>query len=123
MKDRRAAQRGWRSVKVGGAPTSYLEVGTGPTLVFLHGWGLDYASYRPGLARLADLGVRVLAPAMPALLRSSGTTTSRSSGTRPGSSPSWTPWASTSRSPWSGTPSAAASGSCSPTTRPNGSAS
>jgi pimeloyl-ACP methyl ester carboxylesterase len=66
MNDRHAAMLGWRSVDVNGSPTSYLEVGTGPTLVFLHGWGLDYASYRPGLTRLAGLGVRVLAPAMPA---------------------------------------------------------
>lgn len=66
MKDRHAAMRGWRSVDVNGSPTSYLEVGIGPTMVFLHGWGLNDASYRPGLARLAALGVRVLAPAMPA---------------------------------------------------------
>lgn len=34
-------------------------------MVFLHGWGLSYESYRPGLARLAKLGLRVVAPALP----------------------------------------------------------
>ena len=57
--------RGWRSTKVRGRPATYLEAGSGPVLVFLHGWGLGYASYRTGLARLAGLGVRVIAPALP----------------------------------------------------------
>jgi pimeloyl-ACP methyl ester carboxylesterase len=58
-------ERGWRTVAVRGRPTTYLEVGSGPVLLFLHGWGLGYDSYRTGLARLSDLGVRVIAPAMP----------------------------------------------------------
>lgn len=56
---------GWHAVRVAGGPVSFLEVGEGPVVVFLHGWGLSYESYRPGLARLAGLGRRVLAPALP----------------------------------------------------------
>jgi pimeloyl-ACP methyl ester carboxylesterase len=56
---------GWRTVPVGGRPVSYLDVGDGPVVLFLHGWGLSYDSYRPALARLAGLGLRVLAPALP----------------------------------------------------------
>ena len=57
MIDRRAELRTWRSVDVNDTPTSYLEVGTGPTLVFWHGWGLDDASYRgrPGWAGARQL--------------------------------------------------------------------
>ena len=55
----------WRTVEVDGRPVRHLEVGSGPTLLFLHGWGLGYRSYQAGLARLASLGLRVLAPAMP----------------------------------------------------------
>lgn len=44
----------------------YGEAGTGPTLVFLHGWGLGHHSYKRTLKRLVrDLGLRVLAPALP----------------------------------------------------------
>jgi pimeloyl-ACP methyl ester carboxylesterase len=57
----------WKEVDVQGRPARYLDVGHGRrTLVFLHGWGIGYAGYRPALARLAGLGVRVVAPAMPA---------------------------------------------------------
>ena len=58
-------ERNWRSIEVRGRTAAYLDVGSGPTLLFLHGWGLGYASYRTGLARLADVGVRVVAPALP----------------------------------------------------------
>jgi pimeloyl-ACP methyl ester carboxylesterase len=33
--------------------------------VFLHGWGLGYRSYKRGLKRLVELGLRVYAPALP----------------------------------------------------------
>ena len=57
MIDRHAELPTWRSVDVNDTPTSYLEVGTGPTLVFWHGWGLDDASYRgrPGWAGARQL--------------------------------------------------------------------
>lgn len=55
----------WRSVVVSGRPASYGELGSGRTVVFLHGWGLSDRTYRRGLQRLAGSGVRVVAPALP----------------------------------------------------------
>ena len=55
----------WRRVLVGGSPAVYGEVGDGPPVVFLHGWGLDPRVYKPGLARLASARARVVAPALP----------------------------------------------------------
>jgi pimeloyl-ACP methyl ester carboxylesterase len=51
-------------------PATYLHAGGSgragsPTVLFVHGWGLSHASYRPALARVARAGVRVLAPALP----------------------------------------------------------
>ncbi|HEX2904113.1 MAG TPA: alpha/beta hydrolase [Jatrophihabitans sp.] len=53
------------SVLVAGHRTTYTSVGSGPPLVFLHGWALGTRSYRHGLRRLAELGLTVLAPALP----------------------------------------------------------
>ena len=39
--------------------------GSVPPVVFLHGWGLSHHTYRHGLERLVDRGVRVVAPALP----------------------------------------------------------
>lgn len=56
----------WRSVTVAGQPAAYGVAGDdGPTVVFLHGWGLAHRSYRAPLARLAATGARVIAPALP----------------------------------------------------------
>jgi pimeloyl-ACP methyl ester carboxylesterase len=55
----------WRDVVVGGHRTRYLVGGHGPTVVFLHGWGLAHSTYRRSLDHLAANGVRVYAPAMP----------------------------------------------------------
>lgn len=55
----------WRSAEVDGRPARYLELGSGRPLVFLHGWGLGYHCYQAGLSRLTDLGLRVVAPALP----------------------------------------------------------
>jgi pimeloyl-ACP methyl ester carboxylesterase len=55
----------WRTIVVDGRPASYGIAGRGPTVVFLHGWGLSPRTYRQGLERLASRGVRVLAPALP----------------------------------------------------------
>lgn len=57
----------WRSVVVQGRRVSYGEAGDGPVLVFLHGWGIGYRSYKAGLAHLVGLGFRVLAPGLPGL--------------------------------------------------------
>lgn len=39
--------------------------GEGPPVVFLHGWGLGYRSYRSALVELVARGCRVYAPALP----------------------------------------------------------
>ncbi|MEX0666146.1 MAG: alpha/beta hydrolase [Acidimicrobiia bacterium] len=51
---------------------SYLEAGRGRTVVFLHGWGLSHRAYRGAVKRLAAMGVRVIAPAMPGFSGSAG---------------------------------------------------
>ena len=43
----------------------YSVGGEGPTVLFLHGWGLGHHAYRSGLRRLAGLGYHVVAPALP----------------------------------------------------------
>ncbi len=55
----------WRHLLVEGRDASYGVAGTGPTVVFLHGWGLSHRTYRHGLERLVGSGVRVVAPALP----------------------------------------------------------
>lgn len=41
-------------------------------MVFLHGWGLSHRAYRDPVRRLASLGVRVLAPALPGFSGTAG---------------------------------------------------
>lgn len=53
------------SVRVGEDEVQYLEAGSGPVVVFLHGWGLDHQAYRRVIRRIAQQGRRVLAPALP----------------------------------------------------------
>ncbi len=55
----------WRTTEVEGRPVSYGDGGAGPTLVFLHGWGLDHFVYKRPLSRLIAAGHRVIAPALP----------------------------------------------------------
>jgi pimeloyl-ACP methyl ester carboxylesterase len=55
----------WHQRDVQGRPASYLEAGSGRTVVFLHGWGLGHRAYRGSVRRLAATGVHVLAPALP----------------------------------------------------------
>jgi pimeloyl-ACP methyl ester carboxylesterase len=43
----------------------YTVGGTGPTVLFLHGWGLGHHAYRAGLRKLAHHGYHVVAPALP----------------------------------------------------------
>ena len=55
----------WKVVLVDGRRAVYGEAGSGPTVLFLHGWGLDHKAYKRALARLVAIGVRVVAPALP----------------------------------------------------------
>jgi pimeloyl-ACP methyl ester carboxylesterase len=53
------------TVRVDGHDVRYSSGGSGPTVLFLHGWGLGHNAYRPGLRRLAEAGLSVVAPALP----------------------------------------------------------
>jgi pimeloyl-ACP methyl ester carboxylesterase len=55
----------WCEVDVDGRPAAYGVGGSGPPLVFLHGWGLSGRTYRASLQRLMHAGVRVWAPSLP----------------------------------------------------------
>lgn len=55
----------WKRTTVDGRTALYGEAGTGPTVLFLHGWGLDHKVYKRSLARLVGAGLHMLAPAMP----------------------------------------------------------
>jgi len=55
----------WRQTEVSGRVASYGVGGAGPSIVFLHGWGLSGHAYKAALKRLLALGFRVWAPAMP----------------------------------------------------------
>lgn len=55
----------WTRINVLDAPAAYGHAGTGPVVVFLHGWALSDRTYRRSLERLAAQGYRVLAPALP----------------------------------------------------------
>ncbi len=55
----------WRRVDVDGRPAQYGVGGEGPTIVFLHGWGLTGHTYRSALKRLLARDLRVIAPALP----------------------------------------------------------
>jgi len=56
----------WSRTVVDGRTAFYGHAGEGTTLVFLHGWGLAHHSYKRALKPLVrDLGMRVLAPALP----------------------------------------------------------
>lgn len=52
-------------VRVDTKAVHYTIGGSGPTVLFLHGWGLGHHAYRAGLRRLAHLGFHVVAPALP----------------------------------------------------------
>lgn len=55
----------WEETEVQGRPAVYGHAGDGPTVVFLHGWGLDHKAYKRALRRLVQAGLRVVAPALP----------------------------------------------------------
>ncbi len=70
MPDRISIQ--WHRRRVAGRSAAYLEAGQGPTAVFLHGWGLSHRAYRGSVKRLAGMGLRVLAPALPGFSGTAG---------------------------------------------------
>jgi len=55
----------WEQTVVAGRPSLYGVAGSGPPVVFLHGWALGHHAYKRGLRRLVASGVRVYAPALP----------------------------------------------------------
>ena len=55
----------WKKTLVDDRTAHYGEAGTGPTVLFLHGWGLDHKAYKRALSRLVSAGLHVLAPALP----------------------------------------------------------
>jgi len=55
----------WKATEVQGRTARYGEAGSGTPFIFLHGWGLRDRTYKRALARVARLGVRVLAPSLP----------------------------------------------------------
>jgi pimeloyl-ACP methyl ester carboxylesterase len=61
----RADHLRWERATVQGRPAVYGVAGSGPPLVFLHGWGLNHRTYKRALSRLVRLGVQVWAPALP----------------------------------------------------------
>jgi len=67
VKGREPAPTGlsWRRTLVQGRPARYGVGGSGPPVVFLHGWGLGHRSYERALWSLVRSGHRVVAPALP----------------------------------------------------------
>lgn len=55
----------WCRADVDGLTVRYGDAGEGPTVVFLHGWGLSGRSYAKALPAIAASDSRVLAPALP----------------------------------------------------------
>ncbi|MGW0041969.1 alpha/beta fold hydrolase [Rhodococcus sp. NPDC003348] len=55
----------WRRTTVSGRPVRYAVGGSGPVVLFLHGWGLGGQAYRQPLAQLVSAGIQVVAPALP----------------------------------------------------------
>jgi pimeloyl-ACP methyl ester carboxylesterase len=55
----------WLEVTVAGRAATYGTAGHGRPLLFIHGWGLGYRSYKRALKRLVQAGYRVYAPALP----------------------------------------------------------
>lgn len=55
----------WHTIDVGGAPVVFGRGGSGPPVLFLHGWGLGSRTYKRPLRRLTARGTQVFAPAMP----------------------------------------------------------
>lgn len=52
-------------ITVDGLRTQYIDCGTGPVALLLHGWGVDAATYHLITDHLVSLGYRVVAPDLP----------------------------------------------------------
>lgn len=55
----------WGRLRVDGRQAAYGRAGSGPVIVFLHGWALSNRTYRHSLESLARRGFCVLAPSLP----------------------------------------------------------
>ena len=55
----------WGATTVDGHRVSYGVVGSGPSALFLHGWGLRPRAYGRAIEAMAAAGCRVVAPALP----------------------------------------------------------
>jgi pimeloyl-ACP methyl ester carboxylesterase len=55
----------WRKARVDGRQAVYGVGGHGLPVLFLHGWGLGCRAYKRALKRVARMGCRVYAPALP----------------------------------------------------------
>jgi pimeloyl-ACP methyl ester carboxylesterase len=55
----------WKTARVDGRRAVYGVAGHGLPVLFIHGWGLGSRAYKRALKRLARLGCRVYAPALP----------------------------------------------------------
>jgi pimeloyl-ACP methyl ester carboxylesterase len=60
----------WHRTTLRGQVAHYGDIGEGPPLIFVHGWGLSSRAYAKALPELARAGVRVVAPALPGFGRS-----------------------------------------------------
>jgi len=61
----RTSRMTWHTTTVAGRTAHYGAGGSGPPLIFLHGWGLADRTCAKALESLAAEGVRVYAPALP----------------------------------------------------------
>lgn len=64
-KGRAATSLPWSTRRVGGKDVSVAEAGSGPTVLFVHGWALGHRTYERPLLELAERGYHVVAPALP----------------------------------------------------------
>ncbi len=60
----------WHRTQIHGRAVGYGDAGDGPTVLFLHGWGLSARPYADALPSIAATGSRVIAPALPGFGRS-----------------------------------------------------
>jgi pimeloyl-ACP methyl ester carboxylesterase len=60
-----AAGINWETVVVAGHRVRYGVIGSGPSALFLHGWGLRPNAYRRPIEAMSRAGCRVFAPALP----------------------------------------------------------
>lgn len=60
----------WHRTTLDGLDAFYGDVGDGPPVLFLHGWGLTSRAYGDAITEVAQRGHRVVAPALPGFGRS-----------------------------------------------------